>query len=169
MAHVKGITTLGPHNMTLVSKKDYEAAKAYGTHVVPLRKFRSIGATPRSPYSRWGAGLRIDRHRQLLSVDRARHPSATVASPTTKPRTSCAKWLGASRWLASISSRSRPLRPVRDHIAPRGPASISSDRSSTSARSGVADRGLVPQQGTGLRLASTLGPPSIMRRCLSIG
>src|ERR1700745_123783 len=45
MAHVKGITTLGPHNMASVSKKDYEAAKAYGTHVVPLRKFRAIGAT----------------------------------------------------------------------------------------------------------------------------
>jgi agmatinase len=44
MAHVKGITTLGPHNMASVSKKDYEAAKAYGTHIVPLRKFRSIGA-----------------------------------------------------------------------------------------------------------------------------
>src|ERR1700757_3710283 len=26
MAHVKGITTLGPHNMAAVSKKDYEAA-----------------------------------------------------------------------------------------------------------------------------------------------
>lgn len=44
MTHVKGITTLGPHNMASVSKKDYEAAKAYGTHVVSLRKFRSIGA-----------------------------------------------------------------------------------------------------------------------------
>jgi agmatinase len=44
MAHVKGITTLGPHNMASVSKKDFEAAKAYGTHVVPLRKFRSVGA-----------------------------------------------------------------------------------------------------------------------------
>src|SRR6202043_580786 len=44
MAHVKGITTLAPHNMASVSKKDYEAAKAYGTHVVPLRKFRAIGA-----------------------------------------------------------------------------------------------------------------------------
>lgn len=44
MAHVKGITTLGPHNMASVSKKDYDAARAYGTHVVPLRKFRSIGA-----------------------------------------------------------------------------------------------------------------------------
>src|ERR1700750_1354670 len=46
MPHVKSITTLGPHNMAAVSKKDYEAAKAYGTHVVPLRKFRSIGAAP---------------------------------------------------------------------------------------------------------------------------
>jgi agmatinase len=44
MTHVKGITTLGPRNMASVSKKDYEAAKAYGTHVVPLRKFRAIGA-----------------------------------------------------------------------------------------------------------------------------
>jgi agmatinase len=44
MAHVKGITTLGPHNMASVSKRDYEAAKAYGTHVVPLRKYRAIGA-----------------------------------------------------------------------------------------------------------------------------
>lgn len=44
MTHVKGITTLGPHNMASVSRKDYEAAKAYGTHVVSLRKFRSIGA-----------------------------------------------------------------------------------------------------------------------------
>jgi agmatinase len=43
MARVKGITTLGPHIMASLSKKDYEAAKAYGTHVVPLRKFRSIG------------------------------------------------------------------------------------------------------------------------------
>ncbi len=44
MAHVKAITTLGPHNMAAVSKEDYEAAKAYGTHVVPLRKIRAIGA-----------------------------------------------------------------------------------------------------------------------------
>jgi agmatinase len=44
MAHVKGITTLGPHNMAAVSKKDYEAAKAYGSHIISLRKFRSIGA-----------------------------------------------------------------------------------------------------------------------------
>src|ERR1700688_2269217 len=45
MAHVKGITTLGPHNMASVSKKDWEASKAYGTHVVPLRKLRAQGAT----------------------------------------------------------------------------------------------------------------------------
>jgi agmatinase len=41
---VKGITTLGPHNMAAVSRKDWEAAKAYGTHVVPLRKLRAQGA-----------------------------------------------------------------------------------------------------------------------------
>ena len=42
---MKRITTLGPHNMDSVSKGDYEATKAYGTHVIPLRKFRAIGAT----------------------------------------------------------------------------------------------------------------------------
>ena len=44
MAHVKGITTLGPRNMGAVSQKDYAALKAYGTHVFPLRKVRTIGA-----------------------------------------------------------------------------------------------------------------------------
>src|SRR3982074_2600845 len=44
MPHVKGITTLGPHNMAAVSRKDWEAAKAYGSHVVPLRKLRAQGA-----------------------------------------------------------------------------------------------------------------------------
>jgi agmatinase len=44
MAHVKGITTLGARNMAAVSRKDWEAARAYGTHVVPLRKLRAEGA-----------------------------------------------------------------------------------------------------------------------------
>ncbi len=44
MAHVTGITTIGPHNMAAVSRNDYEAAKAYGTHVVSLRRFRALGA-----------------------------------------------------------------------------------------------------------------------------
>lgn len=44
MSHVTGITTLAPHNMASVSRKDYEAAKAYGTHVVPLRRLRQQGA-----------------------------------------------------------------------------------------------------------------------------
>ncbi len=44
MSHVTGITTLAPHNMASVSRKDYEAAKAYGTHVVPLRRLRRQGA-----------------------------------------------------------------------------------------------------------------------------
>jgi agmatinase len=44
MAHVKGITTLGPRNMGAVGRKDWEAAKAYGVHAVPLRKLRAQGA-----------------------------------------------------------------------------------------------------------------------------
>jgi agmatinase len=44
MAHVKGITTIGPRNMGSVSRKDWEASKAYGTHVVPTRKLRAAGA-----------------------------------------------------------------------------------------------------------------------------
>ncbi|MDB5524584.1 MAG: arginase [Rhizobium sp.] len=44
MAHVKGITTLGPHNMAAVSRKDWEASRAYGAHVVPLRLVRTQGA-----------------------------------------------------------------------------------------------------------------------------
>jgi agmatinase len=44
MAHVKGITTLGPHNMAAVSRRDFEAARAYGTHVSSLRKVRAEGA-----------------------------------------------------------------------------------------------------------------------------
>jgi agmatinase len=44
MAHVKGITTLGARNMASVSRKDWEAAKAYGTHVASLRQVRAAGA-----------------------------------------------------------------------------------------------------------------------------
>lgn len=62
MAHVKGITTLGPHNMASVNKRDYEAAKAYGTHVVPLRKFRAIGANAALAHI-------PDRERVYVSID----------------------------------------------------------------------------------------------------
>ncbi|GJD51294.1 Guanidinobutyrase [Methylobacterium crusticola] len=44
MSHVKGITTLGPRNMAAVSRKDWEAAQAYGSHVASLRKVRMQGA-----------------------------------------------------------------------------------------------------------------------------
>ena len=44
MAHVKGITTIGPRNMGAIGAKDWEAAKAYGLNAVPLRKFRAQGA-----------------------------------------------------------------------------------------------------------------------------
>ena len=43
MAHVRGITTIGPRNMGSISRKDWEASKAYGTHVVPMRKLRAQG------------------------------------------------------------------------------------------------------------------------------
>jgi agmatinase len=62
MAHVKGITTLGPRNMGAVSKKDYEAAKAYGTHVVPLRKLRAQGAVASLAHIR-------DDERVYVSID----------------------------------------------------------------------------------------------------
>ncbi|MGZ3321208.1 MAG: agmatinase [Xanthobacteraceae bacterium] len=62
MAHVTGITTLGARNMAAVSRKDWEAARAYGTHVSPLRKVRAEGAE---------ASLRhIDRgERVYVSID----------------------------------------------------------------------------------------------------
>jgi agmatinase len=44
LAHVKGITTLGARNMAAVSRNDWEAAHAYGTHVLSLRKVRAKGA-----------------------------------------------------------------------------------------------------------------------------
>ncbi|MDQ0392757.1 agmatinase [Labrys monachus] len=44
MAHVTGITTLGPHNMGAVGRRDWEAARAYGTHVASLRQVRAAGA-----------------------------------------------------------------------------------------------------------------------------
>src|SRR5882757_23222 len=43
MPHVKGITTLGPHNMAAESRKDWKATTAHGTHVVSLRKLRAQG------------------------------------------------------------------------------------------------------------------------------
>jgi agmatinase len=44
MAHVTGITTIGPRNMGAIGRKDWEAAKTYGTHIVPLRQLRAQGA-----------------------------------------------------------------------------------------------------------------------------
>lgn len=43
MTHVKSITTLGPRNMGAVGKDDYEAAKAYGAHIVSMRQLRDQG------------------------------------------------------------------------------------------------------------------------------
>ena len=44
MAHVAGITTLGPRNMGAVSRRDWEAAQAYGSHVLSLSEVRRAGA-----------------------------------------------------------------------------------------------------------------------------
>jgi agmatinase len=44
MAHVSGITTLGPHNLGAVSRKDWEAANEYGVHSSSLRRVREAGA-----------------------------------------------------------------------------------------------------------------------------
>jgi agmatinase len=67
MAHVRGITTLGPHNMAAVSKKDYEAAKAYA--LAEASRDRREGRA--RPHRGWRTRLRINRHRQLRPVDRA--------------------------------------------------------------------------------------------------
>jgi agmatinase len=44
MAHVAGITTLGPRNMGAVGRKDWEAARAWGVHLASLRQVRQAGA-----------------------------------------------------------------------------------------------------------------------------
>jgi hypothetical protein len=122
MAHVKGITTLGPHNMAAVSKKDYEAAKAYGTHVVPLRKFRAIGAKGRAgPHSRSRTRLRLDRYRQLRPIDRARHGNHQpwrvhlLRGEGSSPRSRPAVRGRRSRFRRGLAA----LRSVRDHLAAR--------------------------------------------------
>jgi agmatinase len=78
MAHVKGITTLGPHNMASVSRKDYEAAKAYGTHVISLRKFRSIGAA--AALSHIGDGARVYVSIDIDSFDPSIAPGTATIS-----------------------------------------------------------------------------------------
>jgi agmatinase len=78
MTHVKGITTLGPHNMASVSRKDYEAAKAYGTHVVPLRKFRAIG--PKAALSHIPDGERVYVSIDIDSFDPSIAPGTATIS-----------------------------------------------------------------------------------------
>jgi arginase family enzyme len=118
MTHVKGITTLGPHNMASVSRKDYEAAKAYGTHV---GKFRAIGAKAALPISPTASAstYRSISTASIRRSRRGRRRSAMVGAPTTKPRSFCAKSLDASKSSVPSLSRSASLRPLRDHFAAR--------------------------------------------------
>jgi agmatinase len=78
MTHVKGITTLGPHNMAAVSRKDYEAAKAYGTHVVSLRKFRTIG--PKAALAHIADGERVYVSIDIDSFDPSIAPGTATIS-----------------------------------------------------------------------------------------
>src|SRR5260370_4938230 len=77
MRHVKGVTPLGPHNMAAGSRKDWEAAKAYGTHVVPLRKLPAQGVA--APLAHIPHGGRVS-----LSIDSdSFDPSIAPGTPTT--------------------------------------------------------------------------------------
>ena len=74
MPHVKGITTLGPRNMGAVGRKDWEAARAYGTHLASLRQVRaSRRRRLAAPHPGRRARLCLARHRRLRSLDRAGH------------------------------------------------------------------------------------------------
>ena len=143
MAHVKGITTLGPHNMASVSRKDYEAAKAYGTHVVPLRKFRSIGAKAALAHI-------PDGERVYVSID------IDSFDPSIAPGTATISHGGFSYYeakdiLREVARRFEvvgaefvevrlPTTPQGSlRCSPRERASISSGRSFTSARSDTED------------------------------
>jgi agmatinase len=124
MAHVKGITTLGPHNMASVSRKDWEAAKAYGTHVIPLRKARAQGAAASLAHI-------PDGERVYVSIDIDSFDPAIIS------------W----RYRRLMIPRASPP------CSPHGPASISSVQSSTNAQSGAPDidRRAGPPQGFGQR------------------
>ena len=116
MAHVKGITTLGPHNMASVSKKDYEAAKAYGTHVVPLRKFRAQGAE--AALAHIPTGERVYVSIDIDSFDPSIAPGTATIShggfTYYEAKDSCARSPGASTSSASTLSRSHhpTIRPA---------------------------------------------------------
>jgi Arginase/agmatinase/formimionoglutamate hydrolase, arginase family len=99
MPHVKGITTLGPHNMASVSRKDWERreglwharrslAQAPG-RAPPLRLRTSPMANESTSRSTSTASIR--------RLHREQPRSATAASATTKARRSCARLPGGSR------------------------------------------------------------------------
>jgi agmatinase len=86
MSHVKGITTLGTRNMDAVSRKDWEAARAYGSHVASLQAVRTgvlkhhCATSPMANASTCQSTLT----RSILRLHQVQQPSATAASATTK-------------------------------------------------------------------------------------
>src|SRR6266852_617180 len=137
MRHVKGITTLGPHNMAAVSRKDWEAAKAYGTHVVPLRKLRAQGVAASLAHI-------PDGERVYVSID------IDSFDPSIAPGTATISHGGFSYYegkdiLREVAKRLRSsapilsrylhptIRPGSPRSSPREPASTLSDPFSTNA------------------------------------
>ena len=78
MTHVKGITKLGPHNMAAVSRKDWKAAQARGSHVVSLRNLRSLGAV--ASFSHIPDGERVYVSIDVDSFDPSIAPGTTMIS-----------------------------------------------------------------------------------------
>lgn len=112
MAHVKGITTLGPHNMASVSRRDYEAAKPMGRISSRFANFGHRAPSPRLHISLTVSGS-MSRSISTASTPRlrpARPLSVTVALPITKPRICFGRSPGVSTLSASTSSKF--LRPT---------------------------------------------------------
>ena len=115
MAHVKGITTLGPRNMGAVGRKDWEAARAYGTHLASLRQVRdSRRRRLAAAHSGRRARLCLARHRRLRSFDRTgyRHDQPwrlhLLRSPRHPEGTRTAhrdRWRRSGGSLAALRSR----------------------------------------------------------------
>jgi hypothetical protein len=130
--------------MAAVSRKDWEASKIYGTHVVPLRKFRAQGAIASLAHI-------ADGERVYVSIDiDSFDPSIAPATATTSH--GGFTYYEAKDLLREVAKRFevvgadfvevslRPtIRPASPRCSPHGPASISSVRSSTSAPGGAPD------------------------------
>ncbi len=73
MAHVKGITTLGPHNMASVSRRDYEAAKPMGRISSRFANFGHRAPSPRLHISLTVSGSMSRSISTASTLDCARH------------------------------------------------------------------------------------------------